>query len=99
MERAQGFLQLGFFGGPRKENFTPSKKNLHPPKNKMKKNISCANSIVMFTDFEQNVNFKQLLYSFWIVLETISKEQVGVSARLTPRCLQNIFNASKKVEF
>ena len=71
----QGSLQLGFFGGSPKENFTPSKKNLHSPKNIMiimKKNISGANSIVTITDFDKNVHFKQLQHSFWIVLETIT---------------------------
>ena len=49
----QGSLQLGFFGDLLKENFTPAKK-IHPPKYRMKKNISSPNSIVIITNFEKN---------------------------------------------
>ena len=65
---------------------------------KWKKYILGANSIVIITNFEKKCYFKQLQYSFWIVLETISKEQVGVKVKvgLTPRCLQNVFNAAEK---
>ena len=83
---AAGFSPACFLRRSAERKFHILQKKLHPPKYKIQKIFWAQTLSLSFLISKKNVHFKQFGQS---------KKQ-GVHAWLTPRCLQDIFNASEK---